>query len=230
MLLSAVSVVLFAVLSRARRPWGKTAAGFANDAPQGAARRKGRPAAAVFAGALLRNPRAVGACCPSSTQLARAVAAAVDPSADGLVLELGGGTGAITAALLERGVPPERLIVLERDPALARHLEERFSALKVIFGDASHLASLLARVGGGARIATVVSSLPMISLSKDESRVIGAQICAVLAPGGALVQYTYQMGVPHDRLPCCLELACFDRVWINMPPARVEVYRHRVGH
>ena len=183
--------------------------------------------AAAFARALLRNPLAVGAFCPSSAQLAGAIAAAVDLSADGLVIELGGGTGAITSALLARGVPPERLVVIERDPTLARHLGQRFRAVRVIAGDACELAKLLARHAGGAQATTVVSSLPMISLSKNEVRAIGTQICAVLARGGSLVQYTYQMALGHARVPGCLELVATDRVWINLPPARVEVYRHR---
>lgn len=189
--------------------------------------REWQPSASVFVRALLSNPRAVGACCPSSPRLARAVAAAVDASADGLVVELGGGTGAITSALLARGVPPERLVVVERDPSLARHLEERFRGVSVIGGDAVELAALLARQDREARAATVVSSLPMISLSNDEVRAIGAQICAVLERGGSLVQYTYQIALGHARVPGCLELVASNRVWINLPPARVEVYRHR---
>jgi len=200
-----------------------------NDAKRRAARHPGgsKPAHTVtFARALLSNPRAVGACCPSSPRLARAVAAAVYP-AGGLVVELGGGTGAITEALLARGVPPERLVVVERDPLLARHLEKHFGAVQVIAGDARELASLLERHGAATRAATVVSSLPMISLSSDEVRAIGAQICAVLERDGALVQYTYQVAFGHARVPACLELVASSRVWLNLPPARVEVYRHR---
>ncbi len=199
--------------------------------PSDANRRRGgherRPSASVFVRALLGNPRAMGAFCPSSPRLARAVAAAVDASAAGLVVELGGGTGAITSALLERGVPPERLVVVERDPTLARHLEERFRGVSVISGDAVELASLLARQDGEMRAVTVVSSLPMVSLSRGDVRAIGAQICAVLERGGSLVQYTYQIALGHARVPGCMELVARERVWINLPPARVEVYRHR---
>lgn len=85
---------------------------------------------------------------------------------------------------------------------------------------------MLARRGAGTRVACVVSSLPMISLSRSDVRAIGEQICAVLEPGGILVQYTYQMGLPHGRLPGCLGLMSAKRVWANLPPARVEVYRH----
>lgn len=186
-----------------------------------------RTPGAIFLRALLSNPRAVGAFCPSSPRLAHAVAAAVDASDGGLVVELGGGTGAITSALLKRGVSPERLVVVERDPSLARHIKEQFRGVSVIEGDASELAGLLARRDGEARAATVVSSLPMMSLSRNEVRAIGAQICAVLEHGGRLVQYTYQIALGHARVPECLELVASDRVWMNLPPARVEVYRHR---
>lgn len=224
----AVLLALFALMLAS--PGRLQAEANRNDAKRRAARHPSgsEPAHTVtFARALLTNPRAVGACCPSSARLARAVAAAVDPAAGGLVVELGGGTGVITAALLARGVPPERLVVVERDPLLARHLEKHFGALQVIAGDARELASLLERHGAGTRAATVVSSLPMISLSSDEVRAIGAEISAVLERGGVLVQYTYQVALSHARVPACLELVASSRVWLNLPPARVEVYRHR---
>lgn len=222
-----ILLALFALLARSRSRLNVPTTSLLSDAIQRGAGPVPRPSASVFARALLSNPRAVGACCPSSPQLARAVAAAVDPSAAGLVVELGGGTGAITSALLARGVPPERLVVVERDPSLARHLKEHFLGVKVIGGDAVELASLLAREDSGARVATIVSSLPMISLSMDEVRAIGEQICAVLEPGGSLVQYTYQLALGHARVPGCLKLVASDHVWINLPPARVEVYRHQ---
>ena len=57
------------------------------------------------------------------------MAARVDTARTGLVVELGGGTGVITAALLARGVAPERLVVVEQSPALAAHLRQRFALL-----------------------------------------------------------------------------------------------------
>lgn len=205
---------------------GLTAAGRLIEANDCSDRREAWRSAGAFMRALLSNPRAVGAFCPSSPRLAHAVAAAVDPSA-GLVVELGGGTGAITSALLARGVPPDRLVVVERDLILARHLRERFRGVSVIRGDAVELAQLLSDDDGRGTAATVVSSLPMISLSRADVRAIGAQICAVLERGGVLVQYTYQIEFGHARVPGCLELVEKGRVWANLPPARVEVYRHR---
>ncbi|HEV2651320.1 MAG TPA: hypothetical protein VGU69_08680, partial [Rhizomicrobium sp.] len=58
---------------------------------------------------LVANPSGVSSVFPSIPALARAIAAQVDPSIPGTVLELGPGTGAVTRALLARGILPSRL-------------------------------------------------------------------------------------------------------------------------
>ena len=76
--------------------------------------------------------------------------------------DLGAGTGAIIAAILRHCVPPERLIAIERSPALAKLLRQRFPRVNVIEGDACELHATLERVGGidPRRITHLVSSLP----------------------------------------------------------------------
>ena len=74
--------------------------------------------AALFFRAWMAAPLRAGAQVPSGRGLAKAMAAAVDPEAPGVVVELGPGTGAITSALIERGIAPERLILIEADPQL----------------------------------------------------------------------------------------------------------------
>ncbi len=96
-------------------------------------RREGRTeidAAVKFFRQWLREPRSIAALAPSGRELARRVAAAVGRDAR-TVVELGGGTGVITQALLERGIAPERLLVLERNPELHSHLEHRFPGVEV---------------------------------------------------------------------------------------------------
>ena len=65
---------------------------------------------------MISNPRGVSAPTPSSPTLARAIAAQVDVARDGLVIELGPGTGVVTQALLEHGVAAHRLIAIEQEP------------------------------------------------------------------------------------------------------------------
>src|SRR5215207_8736368 len=94
----------------------------------------------LFARELISQPAAVGAVWPSSSQLAKGMAACVPADGKGSIVELGGGTGAVTQALLERGIAPERLLVVERSPAFVQHLRARFPSVKVVEGDATKLA------------------------------------------------------------------------------------------
>ena len=106
-------------------------------------------ASGLFAREMFSRPAAVGAIWPSSGRLARSVASRVPRLGDGLVLELGGGTGAVTHALLERGIAPERLAVVEFSPIFVRFLRTRFPGVTILQGDAAELGKLLPR---GSRI------------------------------------------------------------------------------
>ena len=92
----------------------------------------------------LEDPLRVGAVSPSGRALARMMARYVDPQAPGPVIELGPGTGSMTRALLERGVAPERLFLIEFDPNFCKLLKERFPGVNVIEGDAYAFRSLIA--------------------------------------------------------------------------------------
>jgi phosphatidylethanolamine/phosphatidyl-N-methylethanolamine N-methyltransferase len=67
----------------------------------------------------LEKPLDIGAVSPSSRVLARAMARYVDPAKQGPVIELGPGTGPVTEALVERGIDPSRLVLVEFDPVSA---------------------------------------------------------------------------------------------------------------
>lgn len=175
----------------------------------------------MFAQELLDKPRAVGAVWPSSQALARRMASQVPVDGRGWVVELGGGTGAITEAILARGVSPERLLVVERSGAFVRHLRRRFPAVRVLQGDAAKLAQLLPP---GACVDAIVSSLPLRSLPAPEAGEILAQWVRVCATGGVVIQFTYDLpGLrrhqPPGFAPCASSI-----VWNNLPPARVLTF------
>ena len=100
-----------------------------------------------FIAAWLRAPFKVGALMPSSRALARALAKRVDITRPGLVIELGAGTGVVTQALLEAGIAPKKLLVIEREPKLHSILEAQFPGLNIICGDAQHLSRVLDKLG-----------------------------------------------------------------------------------
>ncbi len=174
----------------------------------------------TFFGTWLKAPRRTGAVVPSSRQLARAMAAEVDPAARGVVVELGGGTGQFTRALLDRGVAPDRLIVIERDAALVRLLQHRFPGITVLCADAGQLARHLRFLRAGA-VAAIVSGLPFLSLPPTKRKAILAQCAAVLPPGKPFIQFTYGPGKPFKPEPWGFTARPARWILRYVPPATV---------
>ena len=172
---------------------------------------------------LIRDPAAIGAICSSSTALANRMAAWVDPAAEGWVIELGGGTGAITAALLRHGVAVNRLIVIEKSRRLARHLCARFPGIRILQGDAADIGALSK---GDLPVAAVVSGLPLRSMPAAAVRRVTEACALALGPEGRLIQFTYRVRAPSAWLAAGLNQAASEMVWSNLPPARVEVFTH----
>jgi phosphatidylethanolamine/phosphatidyl-N-methylethanolamine N-methyltransferase len=177
----------------------------------------------------LKNPFKIGAVAVSSPELAAAMARHIPNQSEGYVVELGGGTGPVTRAILECGVAPNRLVVVERDPVLHRHLSERYPGVKVLLGDAMHLQRLLKREGI-APVKAIISSLPLLSMKKAVQHRIGAQAFAALEPGAPLIQFTYGFFSPLNRQRLGVSGSVQDRVLQNLPPASVWLYRKAGRH
>ena len=176
----------------------------------------------------LKEPLKIGAVVPSSRELAEAMARCVPADQRGPVIELGGGTGVVTEALLETGIAPEALVVVERDATLYELLRDRYPQLGVVQGDASDLVRVLAPLGVSSATA-VVSSLPLLSMRKPVQQAIVEQSFALLEPGAPFIQFTYGLFSPLRRRELGLEGEVKERVLINLPPASVWLYRRRNG-
>ena len=94
----------------------------------------------------LVNPQRTGSVVPSSRRLAAAMARWLPRNPESFVLELGPGTGAVTAALLKRGLRENRLVAIENNPTLAKLLHKRFPRAQIINGDAWHMDTLLSNL------------------------------------------------------------------------------------
>jgi phosphatidylethanolamine/phosphatidyl-N-methylethanolamine N-methyltransferase len=181
---------------------------------------------AHFLKTLIDRPRLTGAVAPSGPWLARAMARAVDPAREGLVIELGPGTGPVTRALIERGVARERLALIEYDHGFCRLLAQRFATARVIQGDAYDLPKTLAGLAGEP-IAAVVSSLPLLNQPRPRRVKLLEDAFALMGPSGLFVQFTYGLVSPIPREACegRFSAHCAQPIWRNLPPARVWTYR-----
>lgn len=174
--------------------------------------------AAAFMLMAFTRPSTVGAILPSSRHLADAMARAAN-GAERLV-ELGAGTGAITAALC-RSHPDVPTLAVEMNPALAQHLRERFPGVEVRTAPAHQVLRELPR---RPRRTALVSSLPFRSLPRRLRLRSSLAIERFLIehPSHRLVQYTYAPRVPFDlRLGSTLRWRRIESVWRNVPPAWV---------
>ena len=188
--------------------------------------RQGLADSARFLKTLIASPRLTGAVAPSGRALARTMAAATGLPAHGLVVELGPGTGPVTQSLIETGVPPERFVLVEYDPAFCRMLEERFDGVRVIQGDAYDLPRTLASFAGQP-IAAVVSSLPLLNQPPPHRTKLIADAFALMGPAGVFVQFTYGLQSPVPREACANRYFAVRSKLIlrNLPPAFVWTYR-----
>jgi len=170
----------------------------------------------------LANPLQMGSIVPSSNALCQRIVRQTRRTGDEVVIELGAGTGVISQALLDSGLPAERLFVVEIVPDMAAHLRRVLPGVNVIEGDARSLPALIPEHWHG-RVGTVVCGIPLVLLPKPEQGKFIDAIEAV-APGRGFLHYSYCATSP---LPARHHgLAGKREAWtpLNFPPASVWRY------
>jgi phosphatidylethanolamine/phosphatidyl-N-methylethanolamine N-methyltransferase len=172
----------------------------------------------------IEKPLHMGAVMPSSKLLARTMAQYVDVDSKGPVIELGPGTGAITNALIEHGVDQKRLVLVEYNPGFCALLRDRYPHAKVVQGDAYALRDSLGEVLD-APASAVVSGLPLVTKPMLTRLKLIRDAFVALAPGAPFVQFTYSVAPPIPKSLPGVSTEASERIWMNLPPARVWVYR-----
>ena len=172
----------------------------------------------------IEKPLHVGAVMPSGRPLARTMAQYVDRHASGPVIELGPGTGAITSALVDHGIDQKRLVLVEYNPGFCALLRDRYPQAKVVQGDAYRLRDTLWNVLG-APASAIVSSLPLVTKPMLTRLRLIRDAFVALAPGAPFVQFTYSVAPPIPKSLPGVSTEASERIWMNLPPARVWVYR-----
>lgn len=186
------------------------------------------PHRGVFFRSWLRDPFNVAAIAPSSRWLARLMATGVHPAAR--IVELGAGTGTLTEALLEVGVRPENLFLVEQHADFVAVLRARFPGATVIEADAAALTRPLGVLRGS--IDYVISGLPILWFHRDKKAAILEEAFALLAASGRFHQFTY-LGRPPigSRLLTQLRLRAelLGVAPMNLPPAFVYRFERDAG-
>jgi phosphatidylethanolamine/phosphatidyl-N-methylethanolamine N-methyltransferase len=172
----------------------------------------------------IEKPLRTGAVMPSSKALARTMARHVDPTSDGPVIELGPGTGPVTAALVEHGIHPSRLVLVEFNPDFCRLLRTRYPEATVVSGDAYRLRQVL-KEKLQAPAAAIVSSLPLLTKPLRARLRLMTDVVGLMRRGAPFVQFTYGLVPPIPKSLAGITAEASNLIWLNLPPARVWVYR-----
>ncbi|KAG1650063.1 Quinone reductase [Nymphon striatum] len=151
-----------------------------------------------FFGALAKSPKTVGAVAPTSCQTADLMASNITHPNKLPVLELGPGTGAITNAILRRGVQQKDIYAVEYNAKFCRELRTRLPNANIVEGNAFELDDALAHLGE-QQFDCVVSGLPLLNFEPALRAQFLKGALKRIPVGRPLIQFSYGIKPPIDN-------------------------------
>ena len=186
----------------------------------------------LFLGAMLRDPRSVGAIAPSSRSLARHMVMGIAEAEQ--IVELGPGTGVLTGEIVRRVGPGGRVLALDTNRSFVERLQRAWPQVDCVHASAEILPALAA-ARGMAAVDHIISGLPFASLPAGTTRRILDGVHQTLRVGGTFTTFQY---VHAYRMPAAVtfrrELSArlgseFRSALVvrNLPPALVLTWQRR---
>ncbi len=190
----------------------------------------------AFLAAAMRSPRDVGTLLPSGPELARQLAAVIPAAGPAgqptVVVEVGAGSGAVTAAIAQQVAEGTMVIAVEKDPELAERLRSRNLGVQVVTADAATLPAILADHGVDCAD-VIVSVLPWTLFGPRQQREFLAIFAAALRTDGVFTAAAYSLGYwtpaarrfRHELAQVFGEVLPTRTMWRHLPPAMTYVCR-----
>lgn len=178
-----------------------------------------------FFKSFVRSPLSVGSICPSGNALVSMLTQQCTIQTNGLIIDLGAGTGVVSNRLIQAGINPERILAVEIAPHLAKLFTKLYPMVSIAIGDARNLQTILNKHKPNQPVSLIISSLPFQSLPKELVLQITSTLqCIMKQHNCPLVQYSYAwwMEYPLEKYGFLPQESKI--VLKNMPPARVEWY------
>ncbi len=181
-----------------------------------------------FLKGFLRNPKEVGSVIPSSRFLTRRVLQCANVRQARVIVELGPGTGVLTAEILRRMSFDATLIAIEINPEFVRLLRQAFDDLRLVVHEGScvDLEAALAAVGS-AHADLVVSGIPFSTLDPSVRHVTLEAARRLLAPSGRFVAYQFRSHVRHFA-DAVFGPGMIQHEFLNLPPMRIFTWQKHV--
>jgi len=178
----------------------------------------------LFLKKLLKNPKNIGALFPSSNRLGNLMAKHVPSKENSLIVEVGGGTGRLSSALLRNGINPDHLYIIELDSTFVEYLKNHLSPkVHILQGDAAQLDAIIPKKICG-KVDIIISALPLINMKSETKKKILQSYLKILRPQGIILQFTYGMTSPISEKEIPLEKQRVGYVLQNFPPATIWKY------
>lgn len=172
----------------------------------------------------LTNAKTVATVAPSSRALSRAILRGIDWANTKAVVELGAGTGPITAELAKVVPPHVRVVVNEYLPDFCTALRQKFPTMDVAEGDAKRLTEMLAE-RGLTQVEYVLSGLPLTHFAPADRDAVIDQAGRLLGPTGEFRQLTTAPWLYRGLYRRYFREVSFRLVVWNLPPGGVYYCR-----
>lgn len=181
-----------------------------------------------FLGEFLKAPSSIGAIAPSSPQLAESITEAAGVSQARVIVELGPGTGALSAAICRKRRPGATYFAIEANAAFVEEMRRRYPDLTV-YHDSAVAIRRYVEAAGHAHCDCIVSGLPFATFPDQLQDDLLTAIRDALGPGGRFATFAYVQSLLvrqgrrfqrrlHAEFP---NVSKTPTVWRNMPPAFV---------
>jgi len=179
----------------------------------------------IYLRSFFRSTQDVASLVPSSRWTAKAMLQGISFDSGQTIVELGAGTGAVTALLLQATKGRGRTLIVERDPDFYKRLKDRFPEAEILAADAVELQPLLT-AHGIQKIDHVISTLPINWLtSEDQNRLLEC-VCRNLDPEGTFRQLTHVPWFNQELFQRHFASVECPIVFRNLPPAGCYICRH----
>lgn len=187
------------------------------------------PQTIKFFRTFLSNARGVGAVCPSSQRLARAMYRDHEWRDGDVCVEYGPGTGSFTAFARDQVRAHQgSYLGIERELSFCEVLRKRMPGLGFVHGSVEEVREHLADAGL-PRPRLIISGLPLILMPAAKMEHIVRTTAELLEPGGSFRTFSYVHSWPARptrRLRALMrehfdEFSMSRPVWWNCPPAFV---------
>lgn len=176
----------------------------------------------LFLKTWIRHPLTIGSVAPSAPSLVNRMLEPIQWDRIDTVVELGAGTGPVTAEIARRKPANVRFLAFEREPKFRELLQQRCPGVQ-LYPEASELCQVLSMTGR-PQADVIVSGIPFTNLTAAQQERLLDQVEQALAPDGLFVAFQYSP-LLYQRLRRRFVHCEVDVVLGNLPPALVFTCR-----